>query len=45
MDYELYVGLCGIALRYFEFIVLKYSQIYYKYFQFNKYTKLQYPNI
>ena len=30
---------------YFEFIVLKYSKIYYKYFQFNKYTKSQYPNI
>ena len=30
---------------YFEFIVLKYSQIYYKYFQFNKFTELQYHGI
>ena len=30
---------------YFEFIVLKCSQIYYKYFQFNKYMELQYHGI
>ena len=30
---------------YFEFIVLKYSQIYYKYFQFNRYTELRYHGI
>ena len=29
----------------FVFVVLKYSQIYYKYLQFNKYTELQYHGI
>ena len=32
-------------MSYFEFIVLKYSQIYYKYLQFNTYTELQYHEI
>ena len=32
---------CVIA-NYFEFIALKYSQIYYKYFQFSKYIDLRY---
>ena len=29
----------------FKFIVLKYSQIYYKYFKFNKFTELRYYSI
>ena len=34
-----------ICNTYLEFIVLKYSQIYYKYFQFNEYTELRYHGI
>ena len=32
-------------MSYFEFIILKYSQIYYKYPQLNKYTELRYHGI
>ena len=32
-------GIFWIYNTYFEFIVFKYSQIYYKYLQFNKYTE------
>ena len=32
-------------ITYFEFIVLKYSQTYYKYFLFNKHTELRYHGI
>ena len=43
-SYWCLVALINMML-YFEFIVLKYSQIYYKYFQFNKHTELQYHGI
>ena len=32
-------------MSYFEFIILKYSQIYYEYSQLNKYTELRYHGI
>ena len=33
------------VIRILKLSVLKYSQIYYKYFQFNKYTELRYYSI
>ena len=36
---------CEFIVLNFVFLVLKYSQIYCKYLQFNKYTELQYHGI